>query len=54
MAAVIGAKISIGVDLSEAVDFAFGLTKHIDNVLIVQGDIYHLPFYHNIEIVQSI
>jgi len=49
-----GAKISIGVDLSEAVDFAFGLTKHLDNALIVQGDIYHLPFFHNIEIVQSI
>ncbi len=54
MGAVMGAKISIGVDLSEAVDFAFGLTKHINNILIVQGDIYHLPFYHNIEIVQSI
>lgn len=54
MAALIGAWTSIGVDLSDAVDFAFKLTEHIDSILIVQGDIYHLPFYHNIEIVQSI
>jgi hypothetical protein len=36
MAAVIGAKVSIGVDVSEAVDFAYALNKHLDNVFIVQ------------------
>ena len=54
MAAVIWAKVSIGVDVSEAVDFAYDLNKQFDNVFIVQWDIYNLPFLHTIEIVQSI
>ncbi len=52
--AALGAKVSIWVDLSEAVDFAFWLTKHLDSIFIVQGDIYNLPFNHNIEIATSI
>ncbi len=50
----LGAALCIGVDLSEAVDFAFDLTKDIPNIFIVQGDIYHLPFFHSIDIAQSI
>jgi len=34
----------IGVDLSEAVQAAYANTRHLRNVHIVQGDIYHLPF----------
>ncbi|MCK4665265.1 methyltransferase domain-containing protein [Candidatus Dependentiae bacterium] len=34
----------IGLDLSEAVESAYKNTKHKENVLIVQGDIYNPPF----------
>lgn len=34
----------IGVDLSEGVETAYQVTKHLDNVSIVQADIYNLPF----------
>lgn len=34
--ALFGAKLAIGVDLSDAVDLAFKMTKEIPNVLIVQ------------------
>jgi SAM-dependent methyltransferase len=33
----------VGVDLSSAVDVAFDRTRHLDNVLIVQGDMLRLP-----------
>ncbi len=39
-----GAKEVIGFDLSEAVETAFQATKHLDNVHIVQADIFRLPF----------
>lgn len=54
MWASLWAKVSIWVDLSEAVDFAFELTKDQENVFIVQWDIYNLPFYQVIDIAQSI
>src|SRR5438034_4443745 len=34
----------IGVDLSDAVETAFAATRALENVHIVQADIYHLPF----------
>jgi SAM-dependent methyltransferase len=43
-AAKYAAKAVFGVDLSEAVDAAYRNTKHFENVCIIQGDIYHLPF----------
>lgn len=52
--AIFGAKLAIGVDLSDAVDLAFSMTKDIPNVLIVQGDIYHLPFEATIDLTYSI
>lgn len=54
MTARLGAKLCIGVDLSEAVEFAFELTHEFDNILIVQGDIYHLPFEQVADIAYSI
>ena len=38
-----GAEEVIGVDLSEAVETAFAATRELENVHIVQADIYHLP-----------
>jgi SAM-dependent methyltransferase len=37
--------IAVGMDLSAAVDVAFEIFKDDDNVLIVQGDILHPPFF---------
>lgn len=34
----------IGVDLSPAVDAAYANVGHLENVHIVQGDLFHLPF----------
>ena len=44
LAASWGAREVIGVDLSAAVDTAFAATRELENVHIVQADIYHLPF----------
>ena len=44
LAANWGAKEVIGIDLSSAVETAFQATKHLENVHIVQADIYKLPF----------
>jgi SAM-dependent methyltransferase len=33
----------VGMDLGHAVDAAFANTRHLENVCIVQGDIYHPP-----------
>jgi len=38
-----GARLVVGVDLSDAVELAFERTRHLENVLIVQGDMLHLP-----------
>ncbi len=54
MSALFGARVAIGVDLSEAVDFAYSLTKDFPNIFIVQWDIYNLPFFHNIQTAYSI
>jgi len=44
LAASWGARDVIGVDLSAAVETAFAATRELENVHIVQADIYHLPF----------
>jgi SAM-dependent methyltransferase len=44
LAAQWGAKEVIGVDLSAAVESAFAATRNLENVHVVQADIYHLPF----------
>lgn len=43
-AVVCGAKIAFGTDLGESVEVAYDLTKHMDQVCIVQADIYAMPF----------
>jgi SAM-dependent methyltransferase len=43
LAANWGAKVVIGVDLSAAVESAFAATRHLENVHIIQADIYRLP-----------
>jgi SAM-dependent methyltransferase len=48
-AAQFGAKLVIGVDLSESVDLAFDQTRHRSNVVIVQADILALPVARAIE-----
>lgn len=44
LAASWGSRDVIGVDLSDAVETAFAATRQLENVHIVQADIYHLPF----------
>ena len=44
LAADWGAKAVVGIDLSAAVETAFAATRHLENVHIVQADIYKLPF----------
>ena len=46
-AALSGTEVSFGSDLGETVEVAYELTKNIENVCIVQADIYAMPF-HNI------
>ncbi len=43
-AAHAGARTVIGVDLSEAVDVAYGHLRHLPNAHVVQASIYQLPF----------
>ncbi len=48
-AATFGARLVVGVDLSEAADVAFENTRHLPNVLIVQADILALPLQRTID-----
>ncbi|MDO8559758.1 MAG: methyltransferase domain-containing protein [bacterium] len=49
-----GARIVVGVDLSDSVDVAFANTRHLPNVLIVQADILSLPFSECFDYIFSI
>ena len=49
-----GARFVIGLDLSDAVEAAFENTRHLPNVLILQGDILRLPLTRTIEYAFSI
>src|SRR3990167_9407719 len=53
-AALSGAKIAFGADLGESVEAAYQMTKDIENVCIVQADIYAMPFRGVIDIAYSI
>jgi SAM-dependent methyltransferase/uncharacterized protein YbaR (Trm112 family) len=53
-ASLLGANISVGVDVGESVDTAYKMCRFLDNVLIVQADIYNLPFENSFDIAQSI
>lgn len=52
--AEMGAKVVFGTDLGDSVEFAYNLTKKLDNVCIVQADIYNMPFIKNMDIAYSI
>jgi 2-polyprenyl-3-methyl-5-hydroxy-6-metoxy-1,4-benzoquinol methylase/uncharacterized protein YbaR (Trm112 family) len=52
--AKLGAKVVFGVDLGESVEVAYKMTKKLDNVCIVQADIYHMPFINKFDIAYSI
>jgi SAM-dependent methyltransferase len=43
VAAALGARLAVGVDLSSSVDLAFARTRLLANALIVQGDMLRLP-----------
>ncbi len=53
-AAKYGAKDAIGIDLSEAVEPAYFMTKDMPNVHIIQADIYNPPFAESFDYVFSI
>lgn len=53
-AALCGAQISFGTDLGESVELAYKLTKDLENVCIVQADIYAMPFENQFDIAYSI
>lgn len=48
------ARTVVGVDLSNAVEAAFGNTRNLPNVHIVQADILNLPFAHPFDLAYSI
>ncbi|MBI5467149.1 MAG: methyltransferase domain-containing protein [Candidatus Kerfeldbacteria bacterium] len=53
-ALVCGAAMAIGSDLGESVEVAYEMTKGYDNALIVQADVYAMPFAPIFDIVYSI
>lgn len=53
-AALAGAKVAFGTDLGESVVVAYELTKELENVCIVQADIYHMPFRRTFNFAYSI
>lgn len=49
-----GAETVFGTDLGESVEVAYKLTKNMDNICIVQADIYNMPFKNQFDIAYSI
>jgi SAM-dependent methyltransferase len=49
-----GARLVVGVDLSCAVDAAFENTRHLENVVIVQADLFALPFADEFDYIFSV
>ncbi len=54
LAAEFGAKVVVGIDLSNAVEAAYQNTFRLPNVHIIQADIYHLPFAKPFDLAYSI
>lgn len=54
LAAKWGARDVVGIDLSEAVDVAFAETKGLENVHVIQADIYRLPLKRVFDYAYSI
>lgn len=53
-AALSGAEVSFGTDLGESVEVAYAMTKDLENVCIVQADIYAMPFQGVFDLAYSI
>lgn len=53
-AALSGTEVSFGTDLGESVEVAYELTKDIENICIVQADIYAMPFHNIFDLAYSI
>lgn len=53
-AALSGTQVSFGTDLGESVEVAYELTRDIENVCIVQADIYAMPFQNTFDLAYSI
>jgi SAM-dependent methyltransferase len=54
LAARWGAREVVGVDLSDAVETAYKSTRELENVHIVQADIFHLPFARTFDFAFSV
>lgn len=53
-AALSNTKVSFATDLGDSVEVAYEMTKHLNNVGIVQADIYHMPFNGVVDFAYSI
>ncbi|EKE16391.1 MAG: hypothetical protein ACD_11C00018G0027 [uncultured bacterium] len=49
-----GAALAFGADLGESVEFAYKLTRDMENACIVQADIYNMPFLNQFDLAYSI
>lgn len=54
LAADFGARVAIGVDVSDAVEVAFAATRDMPNAHVIQGDLFHLPLTQSFEYAYSI
>jgi SAM-dependent methyltransferase len=52
--ATFGARLVIGIDLSDSVDVAFDNTRHLPNVVIAQADILELPLQRAVDYAFSV
>ena len=52
--ALCGASVVFGTDLGESVEVSYKLTKAMENVCIIQADIYSMPFKNQFDIAYSI
>lgn len=53
-AALSHTEVSFGTDLGETVEVAYAITKDLENVCIVQADIYNMPFKGQFDLAYSI
>lgn len=54
LSSLFGAKVVIGIDVSEAVDAAYANTKDLENVHVIQANIYYPPLKNVFEYIYSI
>jgi SAM-dependent methyltransferase len=54
LAAEFGARTVVGVDLSDSVEVAFEVTRHLPNVLIVQAELERLPLARTLDYAFSV